>query len=115
MATELRRGELRWLDVAGVGMPMKKTRPVLVLQNDIGNQFAPTTIVVAVRSDVRKGLPVQVSVPKGVAGLTKDSVIDCGYVATVARSTLGEALGTLPPEYLRRVEEAAMKSLGIST
>ncbi|MFC1521703.1 type II toxin-antitoxin system PemK/MazF family toxin [Elusimicrobiota bacterium] len=110
----VRKGDIVWLDFERkAGAPIKKTRPGLVVQNDLGNQFAPHTIIAAIRGDVKKGLPVQVSVPKGTAGLTKDSVIDCGFLATVSKDKLGGLIGKLPLKYMGIVNEALRVSLGL--
>ena len=65
----------------------------------------------AIREDVGKDLPVQVSVPKGLAGLRKDSVVDCGFLATVDKSLLGACLGELPGDIMAQVDEALRRSL----
>lgn len=109
-----RRGDIFWLDFAAkAGAPVRKMRPALVVQNDAGNRYAPQVIVAAIRHDADKGLPVQVPIPRGVAGLTKDSVVDCGFLATVLKEQLGPRLGSLPSQYLRAVDDALGVSLGL--
>ena len=93
---------------------IKKTRPAVIIQNDIGNRYAPHTIVAAIRAAERKGLlPVFVRVPKSTAGVTKDSLIDCGHITTVAIEQLGRRPGTLPAELLLELNTALRRSLAL--
>ena len=110
-----RRGEIYEVDFErSEGAQIKKTRPAVIIQNDVGNRYAPHTIVAAVRAAERKGsLPVFVPIPKGTAGLTKDSVIDCGHVTTVAIEQLGRRLGTLPAEFVLDLNTALKRSLAL--
>ena len=92
---------------------IEKRRTVLIIQNDIGNQFAPHTIIAAIHGDTGKRLPVfvPVPVPKGVGGLTKDSLVDCGHIATISRERLGNPIGHLPQLYMSFVDKALKISL----
>ena len=110
-----RRGEVYEINFArSEGAQIKKTRPAVIIQNDVGNRYAPHTIVAAVRAAERKGsLPVFVRLPKRTAGLTKDSLIDCGHITTVAIDQLGRRLGTLPPELLLDLNTALKRSLAL--
>ena len=110
----VRRGELYLLDLSREGGRLSKRRPVLVVQNDVGNRRSPETIVLAVR-DLHGGkmLPIFVPVPRGVAGLKKESFVDAGHIATVARGRLGDRLGVLPPRWLALVDEALRVSLAL--
>ena len=108
-----RRGEIYTVELGAAGR-LRKARPAVVVQNDLGNEFAPHTIVAAVRDAAGKSdLPIFVRVPGGVAGLTKDSLIDCGHLATVARDQLGRRWGRLPSEYEQHLDEALRRSLGL--
>ncbi len=82
-----------------------------MVQNDAGNRFSPFTIVAAIHHDTKKGLPVCVSVPAGKAGLSKDSVIDCGHLMTIRSEILEKELGVLPRFYMKQVEAALKVSL----
>ncbi|MBI3292536.1 MAG: type II toxin-antitoxin system PemK/MazF family toxin [Elusimicrobia bacterium] len=109
----IRRGDVYDLDFGGVSAGMEDLHPALVIQNDIANAYAPYTIMVAIHHDTGKQLPVLVSVPQGVAGLTKNSVVDCGHVATVGRDQLGALRGRLPHRYLALVDQALKTSLDL--
>jgi mRNA interferase MazF len=109
-----KRGDIYTVEFGRVEGLLRKARPAVVIQNDIGNEFAPHTIVAAIRSAAGKpDLPIFVPVPKGVAGLGKDSIIDCGHLATVGRDQLGSRWGRLPPDYERRLDEALRESLDL--
>ena len=110
-----RRGEIYEVNFErSEGARIKKTRPAVIIQNDVGNRYAPHTIVAAIRTAERKGLlPVFVRVPKSAAGLTKDSLIDCGHITTVAIEQLGRRLGTLTAELLLDLNTALKRSLAL--
>ena len=90
-------------------------RPALVIQNNIGNQYSPTTIVVAIhKADETKELPVCVLIKKGIGGLTKDSVIDTGHILTIDKKRLGKKYGEIPFYIQEEVENALRVSLDLS-
>lgn len=107
------RGDVVWHDFSATGAPIQKIRPALVIQNNIANRRSPMTILAAIRADMDKELPVLVRVPKGVAGLKKDSVVDCGHVATRLQAELGRPFGRMPAEYMTRIDQALRRSLSL--
>jgi mRNA interferase MazF len=96
--TPLRRGEIYAVNFErSEGARIKKTRPAVIIQNDVGNHYAPHTIVAAIRAAEGRGfLPVFVRVPKSAAGLTKDSLIDCGQSQPSPSSSWVDAWGRCP-------------------
>ncbi len=98
-----------------VGSEPKKTRPCLVVQNDIGNKFSPVTIVAVITGaeNVPRRYPVDVPVRKGEAGLEKDSVIQCNLIRCVDESRIGASLGHVTPATMEQVEQALRISLGL--
>lgn len=110
-----KRGEVYSVNFGDIGSKeIKKTRPALVVQNDLGNQYAPTTIVVAIhRADETKSLPVCILVRKGTGGLKKDSVIDTGHLLTIDKRRLLKYWGKIPPTLQEKVDEALRVSLGL--
>lgn len=96
-----------------LGEGSEKTRPVVVVQSDHANKFAPQAIVAAIRQDGRKGLPVHVPLPGQAAGLPPNSVIDCGFLVTISKEKLTRRLGRLTAEQLRRLDDALRQSLGL--
>ena len=87
-------------------------RPVLVIQNDIGNEKAPTTIVVAISSSVRI-YPMNVEVKPPDGGLDRPSIIKTSQILTVARQRLGKRLGRLSRVRMDDVDKAIKLSLAL--
>ena len=99
-----------------VGSEQGGIRPVLVVQNDIGNRYSPTVIVLAVTGQINKTrLPTHVPVAAGNTGLAKDSVVLAEQIRTLDKRRLREKIGTLRPEVMQKVSEAMMISLGFPT
>lgn len=97
-----------------VGSEQGGVRPVLVIQNDVGNRYSPTVIVLAVTGQVNKArLPTHVPVSCEGTGLQKDSVILAEQIRTLDKRRLRDRIGTLRPEVMERVGEAVRISLGI--
>ena len=96
-----------------VGSEQGGIRPVLVVQNDVGNRYSPTVIVLAVTGQVNKTrLPTHVPVAAGKTGLQKDSVVLAEQIRTLDKRRLRERIGCLEPEVMQKVSEAMMVSLG---
>jgi len=111
----VKRGEIYSADLDPVvGSEQGGVRPVLVIQNDIGNRFSPTVIVLAITSKLSKArLPTHVEVPAGESGLTKPSLILAEQVRTLEKTRLGDRVGKLNERDMQRVEAAIYASLGI--
>ena len=87
---------------------------VLVIQNDVGNRYSPTVIVLAITGQVNKArLPTHVPVAAEGTGLQKDSVILAEQIRTLDKRRLRERIGTLKPEVMERVGDALRISLGV--
>lgn len=96
-----------------VGSEQGGVRPVLVIQNDIGNRFSPTVIVLAVTGQLGKAkLPTHVEVAAEGNGLMKDSVVLAEQIRTLDKRRLKERIGSLTPEQMEKVSEALKISLG---
>ena len=99
-----------------VGAEIRKTRPGLILQNDIANRNSPVTIVAAVTSKFETPLyPTEVLVRTPEAGLTADSVILLNQVRTIDRQRLVRRLGTVKADTTTRVNRAIQISFGLVT
>ncbi|MFH1094827.1 MAG: type II toxin-antitoxin system PemK/MazF family toxin [Candidatus Micrarchaeota archaeon] len=97
-----------------VGSEQGKTRPALVIQNDIGNQNSPTTIVAPITTKLySKEYPTNVKVGKNESGLSEDSTILLNQIRTVDRSRIVRKLSSLRGEQMAKVELAIKASLGI--
>ena len=113
--TRPRRGEV-WLVSFDptIGAEIKKTRPALVLQNDIANRYSPVTIVAAITSQVEERIyPTEVLIKAPEAGLTADSVALLNQIRSIDRRRLVRRLGAVRPATMTNVERALMISLGL--
>ena len=110
---EIKRSEIYYADLNPVrGSEQGGIRPVLILQNDIGNKHSPTTIVAAITSRQTKAkLPTQVDV--SVEGLTKDSLVLLEQIRTIDKNRLTEYVGRLNKETMGKVDKAIVISFGI--
>lgn len=96
-----------------VGAELRKTRPALIIQNDVGNTHSPATIVAAITSTTREAYPYEVSLPAGEGGLPKDSIVLLNQIRTIDKKRLSRKLGTISIETMRKVERALAISLGL--
>lgn len=110
----IKRGDIFYADLSPViGSEQGGIRPVIVVQNDIGNKYSPTVIVAAVTSQINKAkLPTHVEIPQEY-GLAKDSVILLEQVRTIDKKRLREKAGHLSDELVDKVNEALDISLGL--
>lgn len=103
--------------IANLGTPhgseQRGIRPVLILQNDIGNHFAPTVIVASITNAPKKMMPTHVPISTAESGLWKDSTILLEQIRTIDKSALDKKTGALTPELMARVEYAVRISLGL--
>lgn len=98
-----------------IGHEQGRTRPCIVVQNDIGNRFATTTIVVPMTaaSHIKGQSPIYVLIRKGDGGATKDSYALCDQIRTVDQRRFGSVFGALDPETMSRIDAALLISLGL--
>ena len=90
---EIKRGQIYYADLSPVvGSEQGGVRPVLIIQNDVGNKYSPTVIATAITSQMTKAkLPTHIEVPKGSFGLPKDSVILLEQIRTLDKRRLRES------------------------
>ena len=110
------RGEIYFAELNPVqGSEQGGVRPVLIIQNDIGNTYSPTTIILAITSRLNKAhLPTHVTLPAQESGLKKDSVILAEQVRTIDKSRLRQKVATLKEPTMARIENAVAVSIGLS-
>ena len=110
----IKRGELYYADLSPVvGSEQGGIRPVLVVQNDVGNKYSPTVIAAAVTSKINKAkLPTHIELPSNTYGLQKDSVILLEQIRTLDKRRLKERIGELSETTMNRVDNAILISLG---
>jgi mRNA interferase MazF len=111
----VKKGDLFFADLSPVvGSEQGGVRPVLVVQNDVGNKYSPTIIVAAVTSQTKTKLPTHVRLEATQGGLSKDSVVLLEQLRTIDKQRLKERIGTLSESQLPDVEKALSVSLGIA-
>ncbi|MCI6710482.1 MAG: type II toxin-antitoxin system PemK/MazF family toxin [Anaerovoracaceae bacterium] len=112
---QVRKGDIFFADLSPVvGSEQGGVRPVLVVQNDIGNRFSPTIIVAAVTSQTNKAkLPTHVPISAEGNGLSRDSVVLLEQLRTIDKKRLREHIGTVGTNVIDVVDEALSVSLGI--
>lgn len=112
----IKRGEIYLADLSPVvGSEQGGKRPVLVIQNNIGNKFSSTVIAAAITSATDKPkLPTHIEITKEESGLEKDSVILLEQIRTIDKIRLGALIGRLSEKKMREVEAALGISLGFN-
>ena len=110
------RGDIYFADLNPVlGSEQGGFRPVLIIQNDIGNKYSPTVIISAITSQIQKArLPTHVELPSRLSGLEKDSVILLEQVRTIDKRRLKKRVTKLDSEIMNKVDEGLAISLGLS-
>ena len=114
---EVCRGDIYYADLSPViGSEQGGVRPVLVIQNDIGNKFSPTVIIAAITSQLSKAkLPTHIELKKEKYNLAKDSVVLLEQIRTLDKRRLKEKLSSIDLLTMRQVDIAVMVSLGITS
>ncbi len=111
----IKRGDIYYADLSPVvGSEQGGLRPVLIIQNDIGNRYSPTVIAAAITSRMGKNkLPTHIEVYATRAGLARDSVILLEQIRTLDKRRLREKMGHLDEDAMARVNEAISVSFGL--
>ena len=111
----VKRGDIYYADLRPVvGSEQGGIRPVLIVQNDIGNRYSPTVIAAAITSQHDKTeLPTHIKVNADGCGLTKDSIVLLEQVRTIDKRRLKEKMGTLDDGSMFRVDHALSISFGL--
>lgn len=111
----VRRGDIYYADLSPViGSEQGGIRPVLIVQNDVGNKYSPTVIAAAITSRVSKSkLPTHIEVYADKYGLARDSVILLEQIRTLDKKRLKEKMGHLDEDVMIRVNDAITVSFGL--
>ena len=111
----IKRGEIYYAELNPViGSEQGGTRPVLVVQNDIGNRFSPTVIVAAITAQIQKAkLPTHVEIEAKTYGFDRNSVILLEQIRTIDKQRLTDKITSLDEELMQKVNEALQISLGL--
>lgn len=113
--TNPRRGEIYWVELdPTVGSEISKTRPALIISNDVGNQYADRVIVAPILSgNTDKIYPFEVLLPADEAGLGKASKVLLDQIRTVDKQRLHNKIGALSSERMEEVNLAIRRSLAV--
>lgn len=113
----VRRGEIYYADLSPVvGSEQGGMRPVLIVQNDVGNRYSPTVIAAAITSQQNKAkLPTHIEISAKSVGLTKNSVVLLEQIRTLDKRRLKERMGALDTQMMRQVDDAIAVSFGLRT
>ena len=113
---QINRGDIYYADLSPVvGSEQGGIRPVLVIQNDVGNKFSPTVIVAAITSQLTKAkLPTHIELNKEKYNLVKDSVVLLEQIRTLDKRRLQEKICSIDNLTMQLIDVAVMISLGIT-
>lgn len=111
----VRRGDIYYADLSPVvGSEQGGVRPVLIVQNDIGNRHSPTVIAAAITSQKDKAkLPTHIPVRADSCGLTKDSIVLLEQIRTIDKRRLKDKMGTLDTTSMTQINNALQISFGL--
>lgn len=115
MDVSVKRGDIFFADLSPVvGSEQGGMRPVLIVQNNVGNHYSPTVIVAAITSRISKPkMPTHVGLRGGHDGLERDSVVLLEQVRTIDKQRLRDRIAGLSPDKMRAVDAALNISLGL--
>ena len=115
MVVGVKRGDIYYADLSPVvGSEQGGMRPVLIIQNDVGNKYSPTVIAAAITSRMSKAkLPTHIDVYAARAGLSRDSVVLLEQLRTLDKRRLKEKMGHLDEELMQEIDTAIAVSLGL--
>lgn len=112
----VKRGDIFYADLSPVvGSEQGGIRPVIIIQNDVGNKYSPTVIVAAITSQINKAkLPTHVEISSEEYGLNKDSVVLLEQIRTLDKRRLKEKIGHMTDNDMDKVDEALEVSVGLA-
>ncbi|NLK94273.1 MAG: type II toxin-antitoxin system PemK/MazF family toxin [Clostridiales bacterium] len=111
----VKRGDIFYADLSPViGSEQGGIRPVIIMQNDIGNRYSPTVIVAAITSQINKAkLPTHVEISSIEYGLNRDSVVLLEQIRTLDKKRLKEKIGHMTDSDMQKVNKALLISLSL--
>lgn len=113
--SQIFKGEIYWADLnPTIGSEISKTRPVLVVSNNINNQYADTVTIVPITSSTDKIYPFEVFLPKGEGGLSSDSKAKANQIRTIDKQRIGRQIGKISDGRLSEIERAILIHLEIN-
>ncbi len=117
MPASVLRGEIYYADLSPVvGSEQGGIRPVLIVQNDVGNRHSPTVIAAAITSQREKThLPTHIEIDSSSCGLAKDSIVLLEQIRTIDKKRLKERMGVLDQTSMSKINQALAVSLGMGS
>ncbi len=111
----VKRGDIYYADLSPVvGSEQGGVRPVLIIQNDVGNKYSPTVIATAITSQINKAkMPTHIELDANEYGLSRDSVVLAEQIRTIDKRRLKEKIGHLDNKLMNKVNEALEISFGL--
>lgn len=111
----VKRGDIFYADLSPVvGSEQGGIRPVIIIQNDIGNRYSPTVIVAAITSQINKAkLPTHVEISSEEYGLNRDSVVLLEQIRTLDKKRLKEKIGHMTEDDMKKVNKSLLISLNL--
>ena len=112
----MKKGEIYYANLLpSIGSEQQRTRPVLIIQNDVGNEHSNTVIVAMITGKAKKPLPTHVSINNTECGLPENSVVMLEQIQTLDKQRLGTFIGRVSADVMNRIDKAALCSLGITS
>ncbi|MCH5304327.1 MAG: type II toxin-antitoxin system PemK/MazF family toxin [Ruminococcus sp.] len=111
----IKRGDIFYADLSPVvGSEQGGVRPVLIVQNNVGNRYSPTVIAAAITSQQSKAnLPTHIPIVADACGLSKDSVVLLEQIRTIDKQRLKERMGSVDESSMNKVNDAISISFGL--
>jgi mRNA interferase MazF len=115
MTMVVKRGDIFYADLSPVvGSEQGGIRPVIIIQNDVGNKYSPTVIIAAITSQINKAkLPTHVEISSEEYGLNKDSVVLLEQIRTLDKKRLKEKIGHMTDSDMEKVQSALIVSMAL--
>ena len=112
----IKRGDIYYADLnPAVGSEQGGIRPVLVVQNDVGNCYSPTIIIAVLTSKSKKKFPTHISIHSGEGNIAMDSTVLLEQLRTIDKFRLQKYVGSISGETMDRIDRAMLVSLGLNT
>jgi mRNA interferase MazF len=110
----IKRKQIRYADLGtNKGRRQNGKRPVLIIQNDMGNKYSPTTLVVPLTTNTKDNYPFQVKLSSAIYNLKADSTVMCEQVTVLDKTDIFDCLDEVSDLHMRKIEEAIRISLGM--
>jgi mRNA interferase MazF len=103
----IKRGDVYWVNLNPIeGSEIGKTRPAVVISNNINNELADTITILPITSSVEKIYPFEVYIPRGMANIPDNSKAKANQIRTVDKKRIKNLIGTVPDTILKEIERA---------